>query len=309
MISYDRLKTIIPPDIALANKAMQASLEQVKNIAQTPMPQFANTVAALETNAGLNLINSLTEAVPPAVRTYISANIATGTGPDGTLTLGDVLGCASGYNITQPLINVQSNVANINVATLTVAYTRMVNVLNGTYGNSGNISIPTGPGQGNYANANLAIVSLCSSANSIISGLVSSSPNAIANINSNWLLICNTVKNQVTNLSKSQIDYANLTGNQFQSVQAFADSLHDYGVQTEAGGPAEYINAIANTANQGGQAVVGALREGRNLASLGNGGLVADAQIPATPATPPAPGNLGPTNYTESQAAANIVVG
>lgn len=309
MISYDRLKTIIPPDIALANKAMQASLEQVKNIAQTPMPQFANTVAALETNAGLNLINSLTEAVPPSVRSYISANIATGTGPDGTLTIGDVLGCASGYNITQPLINVQSNVANINVATLTVAYTRMVNVLNGTYGNSGNISIPTGPGQGNYANANLAIVSLCSSANSIISGLVSSSPNAIANINSNWLLICNTVKNQVTNLSKSQINYANLTGNQFQSVQAFADSLHDYGLQTEAGGPAEYINAIANTANQGGQAVVGAMREGRNLASLGNGGLVADAQIPATPATPPAPGNLGPTNYTESQAAANIVVG
>ena len=55
--------------------------------------------------------------------------------------------------------------------------------------------------------------------------------------------------------------------------------------------------------------MVGALREGRNLASLNNGGLVADAQIPATPATPPAPGNMGQTNYTSSQATANIIVG
>ena len=307
MITYDRLRTMIPPDQALANKALQASFEQVKNIAQTPMAQFANTVSTLETNAGLNLINSLTEAVPANVRTYVTSNVATGTGPDGTLTLGDVLGCASGYNITQQLINVQANVANINITNITTTYTRMVNVLNGTYGNS-TITIPSGPGQGTYGNADLAILSLCSSANGFISGYVTTYANAVANINSNWQLICNTVRNQVTNLSKAQINYANLTPNQFPSVQAFADSLHDYGTQQEAGGPAEYINAIANTVNQGGQAVVGALREGRNIAALNNGGLVADAQIPATPASPPAPGNMGQTNYTSSQAAANIVV-
>jgi hypothetical protein len=307
MITYDRLRTMIPPDQALANKALQASFEQVKNIAQTPMAQFANTVSTLETNAGLNLINSLTEAVPANVRTYVTSNVATGTGPDGTLTLGDVLGCASGYNITQQLINVQANVANINITNITTTYQRMVNVLNGTYGN-GTIIIPSGPGQGTYGNADLAILSLCSSANSFISGYVTTYANAVANINSNWQVICGTVRNQVTNLSKAQINYANLTPNQFPSVQAFADSLHDYGTQQEAGGPAEYINAIANTVNQGGQAVVGALREGRNIAALNNGGLVADAQIPATPASPPAPGNMGQTNYTSSQAAANIVV-
>ncbi len=198
MITYDRLRTMIPPDQALANKALQASFEQVKNIARTPMAQFANTVSSLETNAGLNLINALTEAVPANVRTYVSSNVATGTGPDGTLTLGDVLGCASGYNITQQLINVQANVANINIANVTTTYTRMVSVLNGTYGNS-TITIPSGPGQGTYANANLAILSLCSSANSFISGFVTTYANAVANINSDWQLICNTVRNQVTN--------------------------------------------------------------------------------------------------------------
>ena len=307
MITYDRLRTMIPPDQALANKALQASFEQVKNIAATPMAQFANTVSALETNAGLNLINALTEAVPANVRTYVTSNVATGTGPDGTLTLGDVLGCASGYNITQQLINVQSNVDNINITNVTTTYTRMVNVLNGTYGNA-TIIIPTGPGQGTYANADLAILSLCSSANSFINSITATYANAVANINTNWQQVCNTLRNQTTNLSKAQINYANLTPNQFPSVQAFADSLHDYGTQTEAGGPAEYINAIANTANQGGQAVVGALREGRNIAALNNGGLVADAQIPAAPATPPGPGNMGQTNYTTAQASANIVV-
>lgn len=308
MITYDRLRTMIPPDQALANKALQASFEQVKNIAQTPMAQFANTVSALETNAGLNLINSLTEAVPANVRTYITSNVATGTGPDGTLTLGDVLGCASGYNITQQLINVQANVANINIANITTTYTRMVGVLNGTYGNASNIVIPVGPGQGTYSNANAAIISLCSSANSFISGIVTTYANAVSNINSNWQLVCNTVRNQITNLSKAEINYDDLAANQFPSVQAFADSLHEYGTQQEAGGPAEYINAIANTATQGGQAVVGAMREGRNIAALNNGGLVADAQIPATPATPPGPGNMGQTNYTSAQATANIVV-
>ena len=308
MITFERLKTIIPADQALANKALQASFEQVKGIAQiTSMAQFANTVVTLETNVGLNLINSLSEAVPSSVRSYVSSSVATGTGPNGTLTLGDVLGCASGYNITNQLINVRTNVANINITNLTTAYTRMLGVLTGTYGNSSNISIPSGPGQGNYSSYDSAIVSLCSSANSIISGIVSTYPNAVANINSNWQTLSTSPRNQVINLTKAKIDYANLTANQFQSVQAFADSLHDYGIQTQAGGPAEYINAIANTTNQGGQAVVGALREGRNIAALNNGGIPVDSQIPGVPATPPSPGNLGQTNYTPNQAVANII--
>jgi len=307
MITYERLKTMIPADQALANKALQASFEQVKGIAQTPMSAFANTVAVLETNNGLNLINSLTEAVPSTVRSYIQSTVATGTGPNGTLTLGDVLGCGSGYNITNQLNNVRTNVANINIATLTIAYSRMLGVLDGTFGNTSNINIPAGPGFGNYANANAAINSLCSSANSIISGLVSSYPNAIANINSNWLTVATSLRNQVVNLAASQIDYSNLSANQFQSVQSFAFSLHDYGLDTEAGGPAEYLVAVANTANQGGQAVIGAMREGRNIAALNNGGLGVDSTIQAVPSSPPGPGNIGQPNYTSSQAVANII--
>lgn len=308
MISYDRLKNIIPADQALANKALQASFEQVKGISEIgTLPQFANTVSTLETNVGLNLITSQTQAVPSSVRTYLASTVATGTGPDGLLTLGDVLGVASGYRITQQLINAQANIANVNIANLTVAYTRMVGVLNGTYGNSSNIVIPSGPGQGSYSNANAAIISLSASANSIISGLTSSYANNIANINANWITLTTTLKNQLINIPKAKIDYANMLPNEFTAVKSFSDSLHSWGLQQEAGGPAEYLNAVANVNNQGGQAVVGALREGRNLRTLGNGGVGADAEIPSSSASSAAPGNMGQTNYTTNQAVANIV--
>jgi len=308
MITYDRLKVIIPADQALANKALQASFEQVKGISEIQsLQQFANTVAALETNQGLNLINSQTQAVPTDVQNYIANSVATGTGPNGTVTIGDVMGAASGYNITTQLANVISNAANINTTTLNTTYNRMVKALNGDYTVLSVITIPAGPGQGTYSNINDAILSLCSSANVTISGLVSTYPSQTANISNNWTILSNAVSNQVTNFVASGIDYANLVPNSFPAIKSFVDNLHDWGVQTESGGPAEYLQAVATTTNQTGQAIVGAMREGRNIAALNNGGVGLNSEIPATPATPPAQGQISDPNYTPAQAEANII--
>lgn len=309
MITYERLKVIIPADQALANKALQASFEQVKGISEIQsLSQFANTVVALETNQGLTLINSQTQAVPESVQNYIANTVATGTGPNGTVTIGDVMGAASGYNITGQLANVISNAANINTTTLNTTYNRMVLVLNGTYTGFGNtIVIPTGPGQGTYTTPDEAILSLCASANATISGLVSTYPSQTANISNNWTILSNAVSNQVTNFVASGISYANLVPNSFPAVKSFVDNLHDWGVQTEAGGPAEYLQAVANTTVQAGQAIVGAMREGRNIAALNNGGVGLNSEIPSTPATPPTQGQISDPNYTPAQAQANII--
>ena len=308
MITYDRLKVIIPADQALANKALQASFEQVKGISEIQsLQQFANTVAALETNQGLTLINSQTQAVPTSVQNYIANSVATGTGPNGTVTIGDVMGAASGYNITGQLANVISNAANINLTTLNTTYNRMVKALNGDYTVLSVITIPAGPGQGTYSNINDAILSLCSSANATISGLVSTYPSQTANISNNWTILSNAVSNQVTNFVASGISYANLVPNSFPAVKSFVDNLHDWGVQTEAGGPAEYLQAVANTTVQAGQAIVGAMREGRNIAALNNGGVGFNSEIPSTPATPPTQGQISDPNYTPAQAQANVI--
>ena len=286
MIPYQRLASIIPSDQALANKGLQASLEQVKNIASLLLPDFANTVIGIETNTGLNQITSLTQAVPDSVRTAITSTIATGSGPNGTLYLGDVLGCASGFNITGPLINVLANISNVSTTNLQSIYRVMSNTANLQYNSLGTtVIIPAGlPGANTYANIDLAMANLCNLANSNISSIVSSYPSQAANINAEWTKIANVVSSQNTALangSPSGINYANLLPNLKAVVPSFVDSLHDWGTQVENGGPNQYLLSVANISTQSGQAIVGCLREGRNLAALNNGGVGVDSNIPA----------------------------
>ena len=287
MIPYARLATMIPPDQALANKGLQASLEQIKNIAALQLPDLANTVIGLETNDGLSTITSLTEAVPASVRTTISSTVATGTGANGTLVLGDVIGTASGYNITAQLSNSTALISTMTTTTLQNIYEVMANVANEQYGvYTGPINIPIGePGYGTYANIDVAFSNLVSLASSNISSLVATYPTQTTQLNSNFLTISNVVASQQTALSGtsgSGISTANLTANLKTVIPSFVDSLHDYGLQIAPGGANEYLVSVANISNQTGQAIVGCLREGRNLALLDNGGIGVNSNIPAT---------------------------
>jgi hypothetical protein len=53
MIAYDRLSQIIPPDMALANKALQVSLQQISGISEMNLPTLANTVSVMQTTKDL----------------------------------------------------------------------------------------------------------------------------------------------------------------------------------------------------------------------------------------------------------------
>ena len=80
----------------------------------------------------------------------------------------------------------------------------------------------------------------------------------------------------------SGIDYGNLQANLKSIVPSFVDSLHDYGLQIAIGEANDYLMAVANVSNQTGQAIVGCLREGRNLELLNNSGVGVNSEIPAT---------------------------
>jgi hypothetical protein len=275
---------MIPPDQALANKGLQASLEQIKNVAALSLPDLANTVVGIETNAGLPLITALTQAVPDSVRAVISSTVATGSGPNGTLVLGDVLGTASGYNITQPLSNTVAVIATMNTTALQNIYEVMANAANLQYGNAP-VIIPIGePGANTYANLDLAFANLISLANSNIAALTSQYPTQTSQLNNNWITIANVVisqQNSIGSSGTSGIDYANLSANQKSVIPSFVDSLHDYGLQIQPGGPNEFLVAVANVSTQTGQALIGCLREGRNLEKLNTGGVGVDSQIPS----------------------------
>ena len=105
MTTYNQLKKIIPADQALANKALQAGLEQIKNIFDATLPALAGATVELESNVGLDAINNLTTPLPANVIAYFTTTLATGSGVDGLLLLTDVLGSITGVNISEPLTN------------------------------------------------------------------------------------------------------------------------------------------------------------------------------------------------------------
>ena len=105
MTTYNQLKKIIPADQALANKALQAGLEQIKNIFDATLPTLAGATVELESNVGLDAINALTQPLPANVIAYFTTTLATGSGVDGLLLLTDVLGSITGVNISAQLAN------------------------------------------------------------------------------------------------------------------------------------------------------------------------------------------------------------
>lgn len=285
MVPFQRLEKMIPADQALANKALQASFEQIKNVVSLQLDELAATVTAIETNAGLGLIVGLQEAVPASVRTAISSTVATGTGANGTLVLGDVLGCASGYNITAQMTDTVAVINTMTTTNLQNIYEVMANTANEDYGNL-TITIPIGePGYGTYANIDVAFSNLVTLAASNISTLVSAYPTQTTQLNSNFRTIANTVASQQASINgntASGIDYGNLQANLKSVIPSFVDSLHDYGLQIATGEANDYLTAVANVSNQTGQAIVGCLREGRNLELLNNSGVGVNSNIPAT---------------------------
>ena len=130
MSTYSQLQQIIPPDQALASKALQAGLEQVKNIFDTDLPSLANAAVNLESNVGLDDINNLTNPLPANVVTFYQQTLAQGTGVRGLLLLTDVIGSIAGNNVTAPF---NGTTAILNSMTTAGKFNALTNGNNGVY--------------------------------------------------------------------------------------------------------------------------------------------------------------------------------
>ena len=312
-ITYERLSLIIPPDQALANKAIQVSLQQIKNISTLSLPQLAAAFSNMQTTRDLPAISALQQAVPASVAAYYSSTYATGSGPNGTLVITDLLGAAVGIPFTSDLTNVTTTINSMTTAgilgTLTVTYNRMQNTVNGDYYDSatGNIVIPAGPGAGTYGNVDSALSALISDASNTVSGIQSSYPAQSANLNTNFTNMASSLSTENTNLSLASIDIPNLLTTGRGPIMSFVQSLPKYGVNTQKNGPSQFLETVADLNTQGGQAIVACLREGRNIAALNAVNVGVDTNIPATPSTVPPQANLIPSTYSDAEAAKLVV--
>lgn len=333
MIAYDRLSQIIPSDQALAAKSLATSLQQISGVPNMTLPVLANAVVNLQTTNNLPLITALTQAVPISVSGYLS-NIA---GTDGnSVVVCDVLGIAAGYQVTDYFLSTVSTFANTNIAYLTTVYQNMNSVVGNVYGDpvAGPVTIPSGqPAAGTYyavtANIGNVIVVTTTAADTAMTGtggdtppsgpglipvanieignIATTSSAQVATLNSYFTSMATQVTQEQNLQSAAQIDFGNLIANNSPTVYSLVYNLPSYGVQTEAGGMAQFWEGVANISTFTGQAVVATLREGVNLSLLGNAGIQTNTLVPSDPNPPLAQANLIPSTYTAAQAANAVV--
>jgi hypothetical protein len=334
-ISYLTLQQVIPPDQALANKALTNALLQIKSIFDTTGSSLSAATQTLETNKGLSLINALTKPLPDNVYNYFTQTWTTGTGPYGTYLLTDIIGPPTGIVINDALTN---TIAVLNSMTTANAFLGLTNSVNGVYTVMANTSagnyttsttipnpspppddlteytttIPMGlPGAGSYV-GNTATDSIQSAFTSglipamlsEVGNIITAYPTQTTQLNSNWANISVQLINSDQNLILAGVDFANLQPNLQPTGLVFG--LPDYGLDTVEGGAAFVMESLAQTNTIGGQAIISTMREARNQVKLAGAGIETDIIISDVIAEPQA--TLSSGEYTASEAASQKII-
>ena len=227
------------------------------------------TLGGLSTMADLPLIEAQTTPVDTSVTDYITTTMATGTGPDGTITTYDVLGLAlDADDFATRLIDVADIIDGLGTGLddLSQIYIDMLSSVN-----------------------DAAMITLIANANAEIASISSVHPPQVATMNTAWTYMANLMNLSAKYTTEAGIDYFLLQPGDKNSVYAFVQNLPYYGLLTASGDAAEFMENIADIATLGGQAIVGVMREGRNNARLSAAGLYNTNQIPSDPEIAPIP--------------------
>lgn len=282
----------------------------------TTLTQTAAETAAytkkLNTLKGLDLINGPSSTpVPAAVPTYYLSQLAKGSGPNGTYLTTDFFGSAAGIPYNEYLSTVTSTLttqlAAGTLTTLNTVYSQMVSVVTSAFGVPPTITIPSGSAAGVYATYDTALAALITAADVAVGAAVTAMGTATtASLNTSWYTMTSHSANEDTFQTQASIDYATLTAGAQLPITAFIPSLSGYGQETQEGMAAEFLEAIANTANQYGQAMIGALREGRNTAGIQAVNLKIDNAVPSLPDAVPPQATLSSSEYTPAEARAQV---
>lgn len=227
------------------------------------------TLGGLSTMADLPLIQAQTTPVDSSVTNYITTTMATGTGPNGTITTYDVLGLAlDSDDFAAQFITATTAIDALqtagSLADLNTAYTNILTAID-----------------------NAAVISEIADANAAIAAL-NTSP-YVTTLNTAWTYMSNLMNLSSKYTSEAGIDYFLLQAGDKNSVYALVQNLPFYGLLTAAGDAAEFLENIADTTTLGGQAIVGVMREGQNNARLSVAGLYNTNQIPSDPEIDPIP--------------------
>jgi len=312
----EELYVATPEDIADANKALARALGQVKNIFDVTPQQVGQVLASLESSKGLDLIKTLDRKIPQEVIDYFTSTFATGSGANGELLLTDVIGTAAGWVHNDELPAEQARLKELNDLGVFDnlshdegngpggsnnhgIYTIMrYHVVDNAYYTPSFIPNPEDianpievpqwtvpPGRastgGIFGDRSEVLQHLIDAANTEIASIASAYPLQAQQSKDSFTNMTNQLSREVTNRQKAGIDPESTQTGVETSVFSLAKGLHDYGNDTSLGGTAWVLENIADTTNLYGQAIVAAMREGRNIRKLGDIGIQTSAFLTA----------------------------
>jgi hypothetical protein len=267
----------------------------------------------IESLKNLPLLQAQTQPLSASAQSYYANTFAAGSGPQGTFVLTDFLGTAVGITVgslfksTADIINAVTTAGSL--ADLIEIYDVMIGCMQGLYPDPLNppdgIEIPAGlPGAGIYADLDSAIAALVALANAEIASLQTSLGANATTLNNNWNSIGARIVYEATNQSRASLQmYALIPGDKM-SLIALVTNLNGIGNGTDQNGPAQFFEQLADTAVLSGQALIGAMREGRNDTALNSRSLGHDNAVPPTPDAPPPQAQLLNAEYTVAEARA-----
>jgi hypothetical protein len=284
--------SVMPSGITDANVAFKRSLQQIKNIQDLQTPVLANMVKEIQTNVGLNDINELTSPIDADTLSYFTNTFASGSGENGKYYVSDGVGTPAGivHNDQMSTVNekLAALIASGELDTLLDAFAVMQDLLDGNYdavivnpGDPAVVISGASVGNGSYDNYNEAMDAIITDTTTVLNSIVSANSSEVTVINEATTAMSSQIDLELNTLTAAEVDMST-TPSSRSSIMSLAGNLHNYARQDEYRGPAELLEKMAQTTTLGGQAVIGALREGRNLAKMSAAGVGSD-NIPDIP--------------------------
>jgi hypothetical protein len=246
-----RLESLYPMALASVCDAFSVSMLQIKHIQTMNIEKFSQVVRNLEPVNDLS-VNGSTMPTDQELAKSSLAMIAKGTGTSGKYTVCDFFGAMSGVSFEWAKL--QSQIKQVQTPALAAAYTSLNDAL-GTEEESAALSAIT----------------------TELTNIRNSNPSGVAKLNE-------TYEDFGRHLQKEQdareaalpnLQYLTTT---VSDIYSFIQSLNQYATDTEQFGHVQVLEAISDPDN-GGNNIIGGMRETRNALKLGLVGAEQDNEV------------------------------
>jgi hypothetical protein len=281
-----RLTSLYPLELASTCDAFSVSMMQIKHIKTINIEKFSQVVSNLESVNDLS-VNGTNIPTDQALATASLATIAKGSGERGLYTLCDFFGAMSG--LTYDWATLESQIKLVQTPALVTAYTTLVTAIN-----SQNDETYTGP----------SISTVLTQIQTELTNIRNSNPIGVSKLNVMYESFGTHLQKEQDARALGLKDLQYLTTG-VTDIYSFAQSLNQYAADTEKFGSAQVLEAISNP-DDGGNNIIGGMREARNAQRLGLIGAEQDNEVgieklslpkvngavPTTPSTDPVTGNI-----------------